>query len=79
MPKLKPSPTEQRNRTFEAQVEYHAKLLGLKTEADIASYLGLSAATFRYRMRNKSAWSYEELSRMFKKLRFDKESIGEVF
>ena len=79
MPRLKPSPAEQRNRTFEAQVEYHAKLLGLKTEADIAAYLGLAPATFRYRMRNKSAWSYEELSRMFKKLHFDKESIAEVF
>lgn len=79
MPKLKPTPTQVRDRAFEAQVKYHASLLGLNTDVEIAAYLGLPPPTFRYRMKNKSAWSYEELSRMFKKLRFSKESIGEVF
>jgi hypothetical protein len=79
MPRLKPSATELRDRTFEAQVQYHAMLLGLKTDVEIAAYLGLSAPTYRYRMKNKSAWSYEELSRMFKKLRFSPESISKSF
>lgn len=79
MPKLKPSPTEMRNRAFEAAVKYHASLLGLHNDTEIAEFLGLPPPTFRYRMKNKNAWSYEELSRMFKKLRFSKESIAEVF
>lgn len=79
MPKLKLTPTQERDRTFEALVRYHAMLLGLSTDAQIAEYLGLPPSTFRYRMHNKSAWSYDELSRMFKKLRFPKEQIGEVF
>ena len=79
MPKLKPSPTQMRDRAFEAEVEYHARLLGLRTDVEIAAYLGLPSPTYRYRMKNKSAWSYEELSRLFKKLRFSPESIGKVF
>jgi len=79
MPRLKPSETEKRDLQFEAEVEYYAKLLGLKNDVDIAAYLGLAPPTYRYRMKNKNAWSYEELSRMFKKLRFTPESIGKVF
>lgn len=79
MPRLKPTPQQDRETTFNALVRYYAEKLGLRTETQIGEFLGLEPQTYRYRMRNKSAWSYPELVRMFKKLRFSDADIGRAF
>lgn len=56
MPRLKPSPAEQRRQTFRSIMRYNAD-----------------------RMRHLSAWSYEDLCNIFKKLRFSQSDIETLF
>ena len=75
MPKQKLSPEERMDREFEAAVYGNARLLGLKTDSAIATFLGLKRQTFRKRMECKTAWNMPELQRVFKKLQFTNEQI----
>ena len=75
MPRLKPSPAEQRRQTFRSIMRYNADRMGLTT----AKYLGISPQLYSYRMRHLSAWSYEDLCNIFKKLRFSQSDIETLF
>ena len=79
MPKLKPSPDEIRERNFNAIVSAAACRLGLKSDCEIAKLLGLRPTTYCYRMKNKGAWSYSELVRLFRKLHVSPDEIASIF
>jgi hypothetical protein len=53
--------------------------MGLTTDKKIAKYLGISPQLYSYRMRHLSAWSYEDLCNIFKKLRFSQSDIETLF
>lgn len=52
MPRLKPSPAEQRRQTFRLIMRYNADCMGLTTDKKIAKYLGISPQLYSYRMRH---------------------------
>lgn len=79
MPRIKPSPAEQRRQTFRSIMRYNADRMGLTTDEKTAKYLGISPQLYSYRMRHLSAWSYEDLCNIFKKLRFSQSDIEEMF
>ena len=79
MPKLKPSADQSRENCFNAAVCAGARRLGLNTDKEIASYLGINSTTYAYRMQNKQAWNYTELTRMIKRLRLTAPEILSMF
>lgn len=80
MPKLKPLlPSQQRADALRLAIKIHALQMGMETDTKAAEFLGLSKQTYRYRLQNSSAWTYEELYRVFKKLHFKHDEIQELF
>ena len=57
----------------------NADRMGLTTDEKTAKYLGISPQLYSYRMRHLSAWSYEDLCNIFKKLRFSQSDIETLF
>ena len=79
MPRLKPTPDEQRERNFDSVVRAAALRLGLRNDTDTARFLGLKQQTFCGRMLRKSGWNYPELVRMVKRLKITDEELKSIF